>query len=295
MIDEVEATIVDLENENKELELSFRVAGEVKAYDDLQKAYEEKTNIKVKVCEANKGGLIIKYKQISGFLPVSQLSPDNYPRVGGGDKGKILEKLKKLIAKEFEVKILTYNPEANENQIVFSEKEVWNENKATVISKYKVGTIIEGTITALTNFGIFVNFGENLEGLIHISELAWQRIDNPADFYKIGDQIRAEVVSVENSKIFLSSKKLSKNPWEGIEEKYQLDQEIEGTILKINNFGLFVSLDKDIHGLAHISELNLAPDQKIKNIFQEGQKLKFKITSLSPEEYRLGLGIIENI
>ncbi len=289
--DEVEATVIEGENENNELELSFRYAGQEKAWSGLRSAHEKKVAIKVKVIDANKGGLLVKYRQISGFLPVSQLAPENYPRVNGGDKGKILEKLKSFAGKEFEVVVMAL--EEKEDKIIFSEKEAWNEKQRDVISKYKVGTVVEGAITAITDFGVFLSFGENLEGLIHISELAWQRIDDPSDLFKVGDKIKAEVISLENAKIFLSAKKLIKDPWQEVGKKYKLGQIVESTVLKVNPFGLFVKLDKDIHGLAHISQLGLVPKQRINEKFKVGQKYQFEIVSMEPKEHRLGLVFFE--
>ena len=264
--DEVEATIIEAENENGELELSFRFAGQEKAWSGLRKAWQNKEALKVKVVDANKGGLLVKYRQISGFLPVSQLAPENYPRVNGGDKGKILEKLKSFAGKEFEVKVMTL--EEREDKIIFSEKEAWNEKQKDVIQKYQVGTAVEGTITAITDFGLFVSFGDNMEGLIHISELAWQRIDDPSDLFKVGEKIKAEVISVENGKIFLSAKKLVHDPWTDVEQKYKIGQTTTGTILKVNPFGLFVKLDDDIHGLAHVSQLGLGPKEHIQDVLK---------------------------
>ncbi len=287
--DEVEATVVEEENENGELELSFRYAGQEKAWANLKDAFENKKNIKIKIVAANKGGLLANYGQIPGFLPVSQLAPENYPRVSGGDKSKILEKLKSFIGHELEVKVT--NLDEKEEKIIFSEKDAWTELQKDIISKYKIGTVVEGEITAVTDFGIFINFGENLEGLIHISELAWQRIDDPADLYKVGDKIKAEIINIDRSKIFLSAKKLMKDPWEDVEKKYKVEQEVAGTILKVNPFGLFVKLDDDIHGLAHSSQLNLAPDQKITDLYKSGEEKRFVIVSIEAKDHRLGLAI----
>lgn len=289
--DEVDATVIDNENENGELELSFRIAGQARAWAGIQDAYENKKIIRVRIVDANKGGLLAKYRQIAGFLPVSQLAPENYPRVSGGDKSKILDKLRSFAGQEFEVKVITL--EEKDDKIIFSEKEAWNEKQQDVISKYKVGTAIEGKITAITDFGVFVSFGENLEGLIHISELAWQRIDDPADLYRVGDTIRAEVISLENSKIFLSAKKLITDPWHNVGEKYKLGQLVKGTILKVNPFGLFVKLDDDIHGLAHISQLELAPAQRIYDKYKPKDVINFEIVSMEPKEHRLGLAHFE--
>lgn len=287
--DKVEATVIDEENENGELELSFRYAGQEKSWATLRDAYKNKTTLKIKIIDANKGGLLASYCQIQGFLPVSQLAPENYPRVSGGDKGKILEKLNSFIGQEFEVRVITLDEE--EDKIIFSEKDVWSEKQKDIISKYKVGTVVEGDVTAVTDFGIFVNFGddEKLEGLIHISELAWQRIDDPSDLFRVGDKIKAEIITVDGSKIFLSAKKLLKDPWAEVEQKYQKGQIVKGKILKVNPFGLFVELDQDIHGLAHVSQLNLAPGQKPEDLFQINQEADFEIMIIEPKQHRLGL------
>ena len=291
--DEVEATVIDNENENGDIELSFRYAGQEKAWVGLRDSLENKKSIKVKVVEANKGGLLVKYRQIPGFLPGSQLAPENYPRINGGDKGRILEKLRSFIGKEFTVRLMTLDEK--EDKIIFSEKEAWNEKQQDIISKYSIGTKVEGTITAITDFGVFISFGENLEGLIHISELAWQRIDDPADLYKVGDIIQAEVINLDNSKIFLSAKNLIEDPWAGVDKKYKTGQVVEGIVLKVNPFGLFVSLDDDIHGLAHVSQLNLAPGERIQERFKAKEKYEFRIVSIEAKDHRLGLSYGEGV
>ena len=287
--DEVEATVVEGENENGDVELSFRIAGQEKAWDTLKDAYKDKTTVKVRVIDGNKGGLLVRFRQIGGFLPVSQLAPENYPRVAGGDKIKILEKLRSFVGMDMEVKVMTLD--VSENKIIFSEKEAWNESQKDVISKYQVGTVVEGAVTAVTDFGVFVSFGEGMEGLIHISELAWKRIDNPANLYKVGDEIKAEIINISGSKIFLSAKKLQTDPWDGVSDKYKVSQIVKGKVLKVNPFGLFVELDELIHGLAHISQLNLAQGQKIEDLFKANTDVDFEITSIEPKEHRLGLAV----
>ncbi|NCQ16101.1 S1 RNA-binding domain-containing protein [Candidatus Falkowbacteria bacterium] len=291
--DVVEATVVEEENENGELELSFRSAGQQKAWSTLVDALENRKIIKVRINDANKGGLIASYAQIQGFLPVSQLAPENYPRVNGGDKSKILDKLKSFVGADFEVKVMAL--EEKEEKLIVSEKEAWQEKQKDIISKYKVGSIVAGTITALTDFGVFLSFGENLEGLIHISELAWQRIDDPSDLFKVGDKIKAEIISIEGSKIFLSAKKLLTDPWQEVDKKYQVGQKVSGTILKINPFGLFVELDKDIHGLAHISQLGLPAGRKINEVYKIGERQDFTVVSLEPKDHRLGLAVAAKV
>lgn len=288
--DEIEAMVVEEENEDGELELSFRRVGQEKAWEKLADAYKAKAVIKVRIIDANKGGLLARYYQINGFLPVSQLAPENYPRVNGGDKSKILEKLKSFVGQDFDVNIITLNPD--DNKIIFSEKDVWNKKQQHVLEKYKVGMLVEGKVTAVTNFGVFISFDENMEGLIHISELAWQRIDSPSSLYKVGDKIKAEIVNIDGNKIFLSAKKIMKDPWVEASAKYKVGQAVKGTVLKVNPFGLFVKLDDDIHGLAHITQLGLGKQDKINEIFKANEEKEFEILSLSPEEHRLALKLV---
>ena len=188
---------------------------------------------------------------------------------------------------EFETNVMTLNEE--ENKIIFSEKDVWNRRQKPTLDKYKVGMNVEGKITAITNFGVFVNFDDGMEGLIHISELAWQRIDSPNELYKVNDKIKAEIVSIDGSKIFLSAKKLLQDPWLEASAKYKIGQVVTGTILKVNPFGLFVKLDEEIHGLAHISQLGLTAKDKITDLYQTNEVRDFEVVNISPSEHRLGL------
>jgi len=288
--DEVEATVLELEHENGEVELSFRYAGRQRAWQDIKKVEESGQIINAIITDANKGGLMVKLGSTLGFLPVSQLSPEHYPRVPGGDKNRILEILKSYVSQKFEVKII--DTDENEDKLIVSEKAAWEETQKDVINRYKVGQVVEGVVTAVTDFGIFVEF-DKLEGLIHISEIAWKRIDNPSDFVKVGEVIKAEIISIENSKIFLSMKKLQKDPWEGITNRYEIGQKVPGLVLKANPFGLFVELDKDIHGLAHISQLSEKPVSNVENVAKAGDEIDFYIVSMDPKNHRLGLSLIK--
>jgi len=287
--DEVEATVLDLHNEFDELELSLKGAGRKRSWDKIRELLTQHTVLNVKILDANKGGLITRVESVPAFIPVSQLSPDHYPRVAGGEKNKILEKLKMLVGETMDVKILDISE--GEEKIVVSEKAVWETKQESVLASYKVGDQVEGEVTAVTDFGAFVRFNSNLEGLVHISEIAWQRIDHPRDVLKMGDHVRAEIINIEGSKIFLSMKKLVEDPWRKVAEKYTLNQWVKGRVLKINPFGLFVELDPEIHGLAHISELASRPVKDVNEIARIGDEFEFRIISIDPESHRLGLSL----
>ena len=285
--DIIEATVLELENENGEIELSFQYAGRQKAWQSLRDLEKAANIVQALITDANKGGLMIKVENTVGFLPVSQLSPEHYPRVPGGDKMRILEILKGYIGKKFDVKVLDLNEE--DDKLIVSEKTAWEETQKDVLNKYKVGQQVEGSVTAVTDFGVFVEFDDKLEGLIHISEIAWQRIENPNDFVKVGQRVTAEIIGIENSKIFLSMKKMLKDPWDGIEKKYAIGQKVKGKVIKLNPFGLFVELEKNIHGLAHISQLSDKPVASINDFAKQGDELDFYVVSLDPKNHRLGL------
>ena len=287
--DKISAIVLELENEKGEMELSFREAGHKKAWDQLYKIMKNKETVEVKIFDANRGGLMIKLGQVIGFLPTSQMSPQYYPRVEDANKHRILEKLRSLINKTLKVKIIT--ADEKENKLIVSEKEVWKEGQKNNLENYKVGDIIEGTVSGVVDFGIFVKFGKNLEGLVHISELGWQRIDQPKNLFKIGDKIKGEIIDIEDEKISLSIKKLLSDPWKEEIKKYKIGDTVKGKVLKVNPYGLFVELDKNIHGLAHISELSSKDIKDSRQIAKQGDTLNFKILSIEPEEHRLGLSL----
>ncbi len=286
--DDVEATVVELENENGEMELSFRFAGQKKAWEELRRMFATGDAVSVKILDANKGGLIVRLENVTGFLPVSQLAPEHYPRVTGGDKGKILEKLKSYVGSSMEVRLIDANE--NDQKLIVSEKALWEDRQRHVIAQHKVGDVIEGEVTAVADFGAFVKFG-SLEGLVHISELAWQRIDHPKDVVKVGQTVKAEIIGIEGSKIFLSMKKLIADPWKDVAARYKVGDLVEGKVLKINPFGLFVELDAEIHGLAHVSELSDSPVEDPNKFATIGETVKFRIVSIEPNEHRLGLSL----
>lgn len=288
--DELEATVVEQENENGEMELSLRSAGNQKVWDRMTQLAKDGTTIEAKVLDANKGGLMMKIDAITGFMPVSQLNPEHYPRVPGGDKNRILEQLKKLANIKMMVKVIDVNQK--EDKLIVSEKAVWEDDQKAVLDSYKIGDVVEGEIAALTPFGAFVKFGEGLEGLVHISEIVWQRIDHPKDVLKIGDRVKAQIIDLNKSKIYLSIKRLIDDPWKKVKDTYKTGQVVEAEVHKIEPFGLMVKLDNDIHGLAHISELSDTPIkdmEELKDKFKLGEKYKFEIVNIEPAEHRLGL------
>lgn len=294
--DTVLATLVTFENEDGMIELSIREASHDKSWEDIEAKLESKESVSTKVLDANKGGLLIEVNGISGFLPVSQLSSEHYPRVEDGDKNKILELLKKLVGENLSVRILDADRE-NEKLIV-SEKAAQSEKEKGLVNLLRVGDVIEGDISGVVDFGAFVKFpvpgdehkGKQLEGLVHISELAWQLIDDPREIVKTGDHVSAKIIGIDETRISLSMKALKEDPWEKVGERYKVGDVVSGLVDKINHFGAFVYLDRDIHGLAHVSEFSdVYPGRKMEEIFEAGKSYEWKILSIEPRSHRLGL------
>jgi len=297
----VTATITDLENEDGYIELSIREASYEKAWEDLESKKDTQEKVSTKVLSANKGGLLVEINGISGFLPVSQLSSKNYPRVEDGDKNKILTLLKKLVSQELEVRILDADRETE--KLIVSEKAAQKEKDREVISGLQIGDVVQGEISGVVDFGAFVKFfapnvdttnlteESKLEGLVHISELAWQLIENPRDIVKVGQKVSAQIIGLENEKISLSMRALEKDPWSKLE--YKIGDTVKGTVHRINHFGAFVYLNKDIHGLAHVSEMGeMFPGKNINELIKVGGEYSWKILSIEPKEHRMGLVLV---
>jgi len=286
--EEVEAEIVELENENGMMELSFKKTSKEQAWKELDEKREQEKLITVKVQEANRGGLLTSLCGIPAFLPVSQLSSEHYPRVEGGDTSRIMTMLKDFIGRRLDVKIITVDQK--ENKLIVSEKKVVFDQQKKNMKGLKVGDVVEGTVSGVVDFGAFVKFGD-LEGLVHISELSWQRVNNPDEVVKIDKKVKVEVIGIDDSKITLSMKKLQKDPWMEAVKKYKVAQIIKGEVVKVAPYGAFIQLDKDIHGLAHISELSTGKVMNVEEILNVGDQKDFKILSIDPEEHRLGLSL----
>ncbi|MHB8870857.1 MAG: 30S ribosomal protein S1 [Candidatus Doudnabacteria bacterium] len=286
--DEVFASVVDIENKDGNIELSFRQAGQERVWSTLQEKMQTKEIVRTKILEANKGGLMVEINNVMGFLPVSQLSTEHYPRVEDGDKNKILSVLNQFVGTMFDVQIIT--ADQNEEKLIVSEKAVFEKDLQDRISKLKIGDIVTGTVSGIVDFGVFVKFGE-LEGLVHISELAWQRIEHPKDIVKVGQEVKAVVIGLDKGRISLSMKQLEKDPWQDSVKKYQIGQVVKGKVSKIMPFGVFVELDDQIQGLAHLMELSHEEVKSAEDVLKVGDEKEFKIISIEPQEHRLGLSI----
>ncbi|MCP6719432.1 MAG: S1 RNA-binding domain-containing protein [Patescibacteria group bacterium] len=282
--DRITAKIINLETDDGFIDLSISSASKELSFETLNKKKEDGEPIKIRISGANRGGLTAEISGISAFLPVSQLASEHYPKVEGGEKIKILKELQMFIGKDFEVKIIDIFP--RKNQIILSEKAKDFDKLRKKLENYKVGDEVKGEITGVTDFGAFIKFDKDLEGLIHISELDWKIIDDPAEVVKTGDKVKAKIIEVSGDKVSLSLKALKKDPWDGVGEKYKKGDIISGKVTKFNPFGAFVQLSKEIQGLCHISEFESG---KMEDVLELGKKYKFQVLSIDEKEHRMSL------
>lgn len=287
--DSVFAKIVDLENEDGYFELSISEAGRELTWENLKQKRDKEEVIPVKITGANKGGLLADISGTPAFLPVSQLSSEHYPKVENGETTKILRELQKFVGQELEVQI--FDLDKKTEKLILSEKSKESKKIREKLKGYNAGDVVEGEITGIVDFGAFVKFGENLEGLIHISELDWAIIENPAEVVKVGEKIKVKIIEISHDKVFLSLKALKEDPWKEIEKKYKKGDVVSGKVTKFNPFGAFVQIATKIQGLCHISEFG--SQIKMEEKLKIGAKYDFQILEIRPEEHRMSLALAE--
>lgn len=287
--DNVGAKVVDTNNENGYIELSLKEAKQALIWGEAQDAIRDRKIFELPITEANKGGLIITWQGIQGFLPASQLKAEHYPRVSDGDKDRILEELKKLIGQKLSVSIISAVPK--EGKLIFSEKNLEQKDKEKIIGKYKVGDEVEGEITGIVDFGVFVKIEEGLEGLVHISEIDWSLVEDPKLLFKVGQKVGVKIIEIKEGKVSLSIKALKPNPWTEAAKKYKKDDTVSGVIIKFNKHGALASIEEGIAGLVHISEFG--SEEKLRAKLELGKSYSFKITLFDAKEQKMALSFVE--
>ncbi len=288
--DRVLAYVLEFENEEGHVVLSLRRAERERFLSTLKEKFESKEALSAKVVDANKGGLMVESHGITGFLPVSQLLPENYPRVPGGDKSEILDRLKGFVGKVMTVRIIAYEPGAN--KLIFSERAVLSHEQEERLQNFEKGDKVNVAVTGVADFGLFVQLEkEKLEGLIHISEISWDRVNNLKEKFGVGERLEAMVLSVNNGRVSLSLKRLQPDPWVEATKGLKVGEKLEGSVSRITPFGAFIAISTGIEGLAHISELSKERVESPTDVLKEGEKLEFKIVSLDVENHRLGLSL----
>jgi small subunit ribosomal protein S1 len=283
--DTVTAKVVGTDNAEGYIELSLREARQALIWNEAEVALQKKSVFTLPVSDANKGGLIINWNGLQGFLPASQLSPAHYPRVPDGDKEKIFAELKKMVGQSLEVVIITASPK--EQKLIFAEKGAGMSERATLVEKYHVGDVLKGVVTGATDFGVFVKLEEGLEGLVHISEMDWALVENPKTRYKIGEEIQVKVIEIKEGKVSLSIKALVDDPWKAAAAKYVKDQRVDAVVIKYNKHGALASIEEGVAGLVHISEF--ASEAELRSKLELGKVYPFVITFFEPKDRRMTL------
>lgn len=290
--DIISAKVILRENKDGYIDLSLKEARQALIWSDAEAAIREKRLMDLVIKDANKGGLIIEWQGIQGFLPASQLKEEHYPRVEDGDKEKILRELKKLIGKRISVMIISALPK--EGKLIFSEKTEGGEkvkDEVVLSSGLSVGDDVEGTVTGVVEFGIFVKLEGGIEGLVHKSEIDWGLVEDTRNHAKVGDHVRAKVIEVKDGKISLSMKALKSNPWKEAEKKYKKGDSVSGVVIKFNKHGALVSVEEGVAGLVHVSEFG--GEDKLKETLSLGKSYKFSITLFDPKDERMTLSFGE--
>lgn len=286
--DIVSALVLEEENDEGLVVMSLRMASQKKAWDKFHKLVEGDNTMKFTAQEANKGGLIANIDGIRAFLPVSQLAPVNYPRVNNADSTEIISRLQRFVGHTFTVKIVTMDEEAG--KIVVSEREAMAEERAKALEGLRIGEVKDGAVSGIVKFGLFVTF-EGLEGLVHISEIAWGHVKNPAEYAQLGDRVRVKVIGIDGDKLSLSIKQLTKDPWEEVAERYPVGKKVTGTVVRFADYGAFLKLEKDINGLVHLSEIAHHKVTDPSEALTIGQKVDAQVINIDVDERRIGLSI----
>ncbi|HRH24141.1 MAG TPA: S1 RNA-binding domain-containing protein, partial [Candidatus Paceibacterota bacterium] len=284
--DQITAKVVDPSGIEGYIELSLKEARQAAIWGEAEAAILAGTVYSVNVEEANKGGLILSWQGIQGFLPASQLAKEHYPRVPEGDKDKILGELGKLVGTPLQVRIIT--ADAKEGKLIFSERTgAEDEEKTSLIDKYVVGDTVEGEVTGAVDFGIFVKLEQGLEGLVHISELDWGLVEDPRALFKVGDKVKVKVIEIKDGKVSLSVKALKENPWKAAAERYKKGMEVHGVVIKYNKHGALASVEEGVAGLVHISEF--ASPLELRESLELGKTYPFAIKVFEPKDQRMTL------
>lgn len=286
--DEVSASVIEAETADGSVLLSLRKAAKEKGWDEIQQRLDNAESVEVTPFDANRGGLLAEYEGIRGFLPVSQLSAEHYPRVGSSDKDEILQRLNALVGKPMKVRILDAN--RKDNKLIFSEKEAIKDGLAERFAELHVGDVVKGVATGVVDFGVFVNV-DGVEGLIHISEISWERVNNQTDYVKVGDTVEAKIIAIDKERLSLSMKQLTEDPWISEVENLKRGDEVEGTITRITPFGAFVQISPAVEALVHVSELGSGSDADPEKVFTLNERKKFRILDIDREGRKISLTI----
>ncbi|MBP6911833.1 MAG: S1 RNA-binding domain-containing protein [Candidatus Pacebacteria bacterium] len=287
--DSIKVKITERENEDGYIELSLKEAKQALIWSEAEKAIKAHSVFELEVKDANKGGLILEWQGVAGFLPSSQLKAEHYPRVEEGDKDKIQKELKKLVGEKIQVAIIGVIPK--EGKLIFSEKESNPEERKELISEYAVGNTIECEVAGLVDFGVFLKLKDGVEGLVHISELDWGLVEDPRNLYKLGQMVKAKIIEIKEGKVSLSVKQLKENPWKEFENSLTKGDIVKGVVIKHNKHGALISIKPGVAGLVHNS--TFGGEEKLRQILELGKTYPFQITLFEPKDQRMTLTFLD--
>ena len=305
--DEIVATVVRGETAEGSVILSIdRAAGE-KGWRALESALETDERVSGKILGFNRGGAIVETQGVQGFVPMSQLvsvsrdsvreaiaAQDQASGEGGESSQPDSLETHSDVGKDLELKVLEVN--RGRNRAILSERQAIQEDreqkKARLIQELSVGEVRHGTVTGLSSFGAFVDLG-GADGLIHISELSWNTISSPEEVLAVGQEVDVYVLRVDqdNKKIGLSLKRLQQEPWETVNERYQVGDLVDATVTKVTDFGAFARVEGSVEGLIHISELTPRIINHPRDVVKEGDRVRTRILRIEPERRRMGLSL----
>ena len=286
----VTVSVVDPEMDEGYALLSMKRAAKDRGWDELQRVFEAGETIEVQAYDANRGGLLVELEGIRGFLPVSQLSPEHYPRVSGADKDEILQKLNSLIKSPLRVRILDVS--RKENKLIFSEKEAMKDDMQARFAELQVGSVVKGVVTGVIDFGAFVNV-DGIEGLIHISEISWERVEDPRKYVKVGDQVEAKIIAIDKDRLSLSLKQMQEDPWLSEVKAFTKGDMVEGRVTRITPFGAFVQISPAVEALVHISELGGGNDVDPEKVFTLNERKEFIILDIDKDSRKISLSLAD--
>ncbi len=287
--DEIQAKVVEVDNDDGLIELSLAAAQRQQSWSEIEDLFGKEETFPVKPLSANKGGLLVDVKGIKAFLPASQLAPEHYPTVEDNDKMKIQDKLNELVGTELSVKIIDCNPRSD--KLILSERAVQETNSQELIKDYAVGQVVDGIVSGIADFGVFIKFADNpdVEGLIHISELSYAPVSNPKDLVGVGDTLQAKIIDIRGGRISLSLKALQENPWEHVTERYHKGDAVTGTVYELTPFGALITLDKTYQGQVHITDFGGVNEMKQR--LTKGEAYQFVIKDVKPDDERITLSL----
>jgi small subunit ribosomal protein S1 len=284
----VQASILGEETEDGYQLVSFRKAAKDRGWDELLAKKNSGEAIEVTPFDANRGGLLIEYNGVRGFMPVSQLAIEHYPRSTSGDRSEIVQKLSALVGKPLNVKVI--DVDKKNNKLIFSERDTAKTMNAEKLEGITVGTEVDGVVTGIVDFGAFVNV-DGIEGLVHISEVSWERVLDVNKYLKIGDKVRAKVISVDNGRLSLSIKQTLPDPWLSETAHLKKGDEVDGTITRITPFGAFVQITPSVEALVHITEMGTGKNDAPEKVFALGDKKKFTVIDIDLPARKIALSL----